>query len=91
MKVAVQKVEPVVTKTRTFEGSRFWVDVAVVDHKSKIGIGEPVAKSESLATREAQKKASGNLREVKIFEERDCVGESHGIVGQRLGMNFASF
>ena len=81
LEVVVLKVVPVVTMTRTFEGSQFWVAVAVGDHKSKIGIGEHVAKSEALATRKAQKKAYRNLREVKLFEERTVKGRVTGWSG----------
>ena len=81
LEVVVLKAVPVVTKTRTFQGSRFWVAVAVGDHKSKIGIGEHVAKSEVLAPRQAQKKAFRNYREVKLFDERTVKGRVTGFSG----------
>ena len=81
MEVVILKVVPVVTKTRSFEGSRFWVAVAVGDHKSLIGIGEHVAKNEAIATRKAQKKAFRNVRKVELFEGRTVKGKVTGFSG----------
>ena len=76
--ILVLKVVPVITKTRTYEGSRFWVATAVGDRQGQIGIGEHVAKTEALARKKAEKKAFRNIKSLKLFEGRTLKGKVSG-------------
>ena len=68
--VVVLKVVPVVTNTRTYQGSRFWVAVAVGDSISQVGIGEHVGRTETIATKKAEKKAFRGIKRIELFEQR---------------------
>ena len=70
LQVVVLKVVQVVTNTRTYQGSRFWVAVAVGDGNCQIGIGEHVGKTETIARKRAERKAFRSIKRIDLFEER---------------------